>query len=79
MLSAAVDMSNAVQAPVFKMLTPDPIYNYANPKKRFPDYPFKSGCPTLEPVWAGGNVLKTGACTALDMSTAAESMLRREG
>ena len=56
MLSAAVDMSNAVQAPVFKMLTPDPIYNYANPKKRFPDYPFKSGCPTLEPVWAGGNV-----------------------
>ena len=56
MLSAAVDMSNAVQAPVFKMLTPDPIYNYANPKARFPDYPFKSGCPTLEPVWAGGNV-----------------------
>ena len=56
MLSAAVDMSNAVRAPVFKMLTPDPIYNYANPKKRFPDYPFKSGCPTLEPVWAGGNV-----------------------
>ena len=49
-------MSNAVQAPVFKMLTPDPIYNYANPKARFPDYPFKSGCPTLEPVWAGGNV-----------------------
>ena len=56
MLSAAVDMANAVQAPVFKMLTPDPIYNYAKPKERFPDYPFKSGCPTMEPVWSGGNV-----------------------
>lgn len=28
MLSAASDMSNAIRVPVFKMLTPDPIYNY---------------------------------------------------
>ena len=28
MLSAASDMANAVKVPVFKMLTPDPIYNY---------------------------------------------------
>lgn len=27
-LSAAVDMSNAIPVPVFRMLTPDPIYNY---------------------------------------------------
>ncbi len=58
MLSAAVDMANAVPAPVFKMLTPDPIYNYANPKARFPDYPFKIGCPTLEPVWSSGHEKK---------------------
>lgn len=28
MLSAASDMANAIRVPVFKMLTPDPIYNY---------------------------------------------------
>ena len=28
MLSAASDMANAVKVPVYKMLTPDPIYNY---------------------------------------------------
>lgn len=28
MLSAASDMANAIKVPVFKMLTPDPIYNY---------------------------------------------------
>ena len=28
MLSAASDMANAVKVPVFKMLSPDPIYNY---------------------------------------------------
>ena len=56
MLSAAVNMANAVQAPVFRMLTPDPIYNYAKPKDCFPDYPFAYGCPTLEPVNPGGNV-----------------------
>ena len=27
-LSAAVDMKNAIRLPVFRMLTPDPIYNY---------------------------------------------------
>ena len=27
-LSAAVDMKNAIPTPVFRMLTPDPIYNY---------------------------------------------------
>jgi len=54
MLSAAVDMKNAVKAPVFKMLTPDPIYNYGCPANLCPDYPFKSGCATLEPVWNTG-------------------------
>ena len=53
MLSAAVDMKNAVRAPVFKMLTPDPIYNYGLPKKLYADYPY-AGCPTLEPVWPCG-------------------------
>ena len=54
MLSAAADMRNAVRAPVFKMLTPDPIYNYARPQDLYPDYPDKRGCPTLEPVWQPG-------------------------
>ena len=55
MLSAAVDMKNAVHAPVFKMLTPDPIYNYGIPHKLYPGYPHQRGCPTMEPVWYGGN------------------------
>ncbi|MGN0846545.1 MAG: hypothetical protein ACI4RA_04080 [Kiritimatiellia bacterium] len=55
MLSAAVDMRNAIRAPVFKMLTPDPIYNYANPKDLYADYPYAAGCPTMEPVWPTGN------------------------
>ena len=50
MLSAATDMANAVKAPVFKMLTPDPIYNYA--QSIVPDC--AQGCPTMEPVWLGG-------------------------
>ena len=51
MLSAAVDMANAVKAPVFKMLTPDPIYNYA--KSATPKG--VDSCPcTLEPVWHSG-------------------------
>lgn len=54
MLSAAVEMANAIPAPVFKMLTPDPIYNYGIPQKLFADYPFKGGCATLEPVWTSG-------------------------
>ena len=55
MLSAAVDMKNAVHAPVFKMLTPDPIYNYGLPHKLYPGYPHSGGCPTMEPVWYGGH------------------------
>ena len=47
MLSAAVDMANAVRAPVFRMLTPDPIYNYAKSIKAINP----TVCPTLEPVW----------------------------
>lgn len=58
MLSAAVDMTNAIPAPVFKMLTPDPIYNYANPRALYPDYPLDRGCPTMEPVWTCGNTPK---------------------
>ena len=54
MLSAAVDMANAVKSPVFKMLTPDPIYNYGLPSKLYPRFPFRSP-PTLEPVMPGGN------------------------
>lgn len=49
MLSAAIDMRNAVKAPVIKMLTSDPIYNYANSVG-----PGPSGPPTLEPVWESG-------------------------
>ena len=55
MLSAAVDMANAVRAPVFKMLTPDPIYNYCWPHKLYKGYPCAGGCPTLEPRWYGGS------------------------
>ncbi len=51
MLSAAVDMKNAVKAPVFKMLTPDPIYNYA--KSVTPKGVESVPC-TLEPVWYSG-------------------------
>lgn len=54
MLSAAVDMENALATPVVRMLTPDPIYNYALPEKRYADYPIRHGCPTLEPCWEGG-------------------------
>ncbi len=51
MLSPAVDMKNAVRAPVFRMLCPDPLYNYLNtvrPKR------FKRGPYTLEPTWGCG-------------------------
>ena len=54
MLSAAVDMKNAVRAPVFRMLTPDPIYNYGLPTRLYGDYPYKRGCATMEPVWDTG-------------------------
>lgn len=51
MLSAATDMSRAVKAPVFRMLTPDPIYNYSD---RLAKAGKLGGCPTLEPVWPSG-------------------------
>jgi len=54
MLSAATKPEAAIGAPVFKMLTPDPIYNYADPKTMYADYPFHWGCPTMEPVWETG-------------------------
>ncbi|MBO4217342.1 MAG: hypothetical protein J5940_05325 [Clostridia bacterium] len=53
MLSPAVDMKNAVKVPVFRMLCPDPIYNYLNtvrPKR------FKRGPYTLEPTWGCGQM-----------------------
>lgn len=53
MLSAATDMRNAIRTPVFKMLTPCPIYNYGKPNEMYPGYGFH-GCPTMEPVWHGG-------------------------
>ena len=53
MLSAAVDMKNAVKSPVFKMLTPDPIYNYGRPSSIYRDFPHNSP-PTMEPVMSGG-------------------------
>ena len=56
MLSAAVDMKNAVKSPVFKMLTPDPIYNYGQPHALYQGRVHARGCPTMEPVWYGGNV-----------------------
>ena len=49
MLSAAVDMKNAVKSPVFKMLTPDPIYNYGQPRTLYPRFKYGS-VPSLEPV-----------------------------
>lgn len=53
-LSPAVDMKNAIPVPLFRMLTPDPIYNYGPGhndrtglvKSRYP------GACTLEPVSA---------------------------
>jgi len=53
MLSAAVDMENAVRSPVFKMLTPDPIYNYGRPSSMYRGFPHDSP-PTMEPVMSGG-------------------------
>ena len=46
MLSAAVDMKNAVKSPVFKMLTPDPIYNYGQPRELYSGRVHQHGCPT---------------------------------
>lgn len=50
-LSAAVDRKNAIPVPVFRMLTPDPIYNYG-PGHRIRR--MRPGVRTLEPVsWSG--------------------------
>ena len=54
MLSAAVEMENAVKSPVFKMLTPDPIYNYGQPPVLYSGCVHPQNCPTMEPVWYGG-------------------------
>ena len=53
MLSAAVDMANAVKSPVFKMLTPDPIYNYGRPHSIYRGFPHNNP-PTMEPAMSGG-------------------------
>ena len=53
MLSAAVDMANAVKSPVFKMLTPDPIYNYGRPYNIYRGFPHNNP-PTMEPAMSGG-------------------------
>jgi len=58
MLSAARDMENAIRTPVFKMLTPCPIYNYGHPEQLYPNWK-TDGCPTMEPVWYGGNSRET--------------------
>lgn len=49
-LSAAVDMTNAIPTPVFRMLTPDPIYNYGPGWNEHGSIvsPFPGAC-TLEP------------------------------
>ncbi len=49
-LSAAVDMKNAIRAPVFRMLTPDPIYNYGTYANSGFNSFAAAGCPTMEPV-----------------------------
>ena len=49
-LSAAVDMKNAIRAPVFRMLTPDPIYNYGTYANAGFNSFAAAGCPTMEPV-----------------------------
>ena len=49
-LSAAVDFRNAVAAPCFRMLTPDPIYNYSE-ESLTTQFGMKTGSAyTMEPV-----------------------------
>ena len=61
MLSAARDMGNAIRTPVFRMLTPCPIYNYGWPHDLYGEPRQLFGvvssreCPTMEPGWYGGN------------------------
>lgn len=55
-ISAAVDMKNAIPVPLFRMLTPDPIYNYGPGHNELTgqikcEYP---GACTMEPAQAGG-------------------------
>lgn len=59
-ISAAVEMKNAIPVPVFRMLTPDPIYNYGPGGSEVNalikcDMP---GARTLEPVSLGGSTPK---------------------
>lgn len=51
-LSAARGWADAIRAPVFRMLTPNPISNYGG-IRRAPKG-MSEGCPTMEPVWYGG-------------------------
>lgn len=57
MLSAARDMANGIRVPVFRMLTPDPIYNYGHGFK-FRDSrtgKLRGHVVTLEPAGMGRN------------------------
>ena len=49
-LSAAADMGNAIPVPVFRMLTPDPIYNYGSYANAGFNTYTAAGCPTMEPI-----------------------------
>jgi len=52
LLCPAQEERNAIDAPVFRMLGPNPIYNYGD--HPFPGYEAR-GCPTIEPAWDGGS------------------------
>lgn len=51
MLSPAVEMANAIPAPVFRMLTPDPIYNAR--RIEIPEG-YEGGVASIEPVYESG-------------------------
>lgn len=49
-ISPAVDMRNAIPVPLFRMLTPDPVYNYGRKENlKLAPYPYPGAC-TLEPA-----------------------------
>lgn len=52
LLSPAQKKKNRIEAPVFRMLGPDPLYNYSD--AAFLELGGERGCPTIEPVWRGG-------------------------
>ena len=57
-ISAAVDMRNAIPVPVFRMLTPDPIYNYGPNASDAPaEFVIRRppGSATLEPALKSGS------------------------